>query len=94
MDIKVSVIVPLFNASAHIEKTILSLINQNFQDYEIIIVDDGSSDDGLEKAQEILSKSPIAYKLVYQRNKGVSAARNTGMEVARGKYFIFVDDDD
>ena len=49
MDIKVSVIVPLFNASAHIEKTILSLINQNFQDYEIIIVDDGSSDDGLKK---------------------------------------------
>lgn len=94
MDIKVSVIVPLFNASSHIEKTILSLINQNFQDYEIIVVDDGSIDDGLEKAQEILSKSPIAYKLVYQRNKGVSAARNTGMEVARGEYFLFVDDDD
>lgn len=94
MNFDVSVIVPLYNASDYIEETLLSLINQNFKNYEVIVVDDGSCDDSLDKAQNILSTSPIAYQLVHQRNKGVSGARNTGMEVARGKYILFVDDDD
>ena len=94
-NIKVSVIVPVYNGEEYIQTSISSIINQEFsENYEIIVVDDGSDDNSLDIAQELLSKSDIPYKLVYQRNSGVSVARNNGIEVSRGDYLVFVDSDD
>lgn len=94
-NIKVSVIVPVYNGEEYIQTSISSIINQEFsENYEIIVVDDGSDDDSLDIAQELLSKSDIPYKLVHQRNSGVSVARNNGIEVSRGDYLVFVDSDD
>ena len=93
-NVKVSVIIPIFNASKYISKTLSSVINQNFSDYEIIVVDDGSEDDSLDLAYNILSKSNISHYIIHQRNSGVSVARNNGMEVAKGDFILFVDDDD
>ena len=76
-NIKVSVIVPVYNGEEYIQTSISSIINQEFsENYEIIVVDDGSDDNSLDIAQELLSKSDIPYKLVHQRNSGVSVARN------------------
>ena len=94
-NIKVSVIVPVYNGEKYIQTSISSIINQEFsENYEIIVVDDGSDDNSLDIAQELLSKSDIPYKLVHQRNSGVSVARNNGIEVSRGDYLVFVDSDD
>ena len=94
-NIKVSVIVPVYNGEEYIQTSISSIINQEFsENYEIIVVDDGSDDNSLDIAQELLSKSDIPYKLVHQRNSGVSVARNNGIEVSRGDYLVFVDSDD
>lgn len=94
-NIKVSVIVPVYNGEEYIQTSISSIINQEFsENYEIIVVDDGSDDDSLDIAHELLSKSDIPYKLVHQRNSGVSVARNNGIEVSRGDYLVFVDSDD
>ena len=68
-NIKVSVIVPVYNGEEYIQTSISSIINQEFsENYEIIVVDDGSDDDSLDIAQELLSKSDIPYKFVHQRN--------------------------
>ena len=94
-NIKVSVIIPVYNNSEYISTSLSSLINQDFDElYEIIVVDDGSTDNSLDIAQELLSKSNIPYKLLHQRNSGVSTARNHGIEVSRGEYLVFVDSDD
>lgn len=93
-NIKVSIIVPMFNCSEYIADTLNSIINQNFTDYEIIVVDDGSTDDSLDIAYETLKESEIPHKIIHQRNSGVSVARNHGIEVSRGDYLVFVDGDD
>lgn len=94
-NIKVSVIVPVYNDEEYIQTSISSIMNQEFSEtYEIIVVDDGSTDNSLDIAQELLSKAAIPYKLVHQRNSGVSVARNHGIEVSRGDYLVFVDSDD
>lgn len=93
-NIKVSVIVPVYNCSEYISTTLNSIINQNFDNYEIIVIDDGSSDNSLDIIYETLSQTDIPHKIIHQRNSGVSVARNNGMEMARGQYFVFVDGDD
>lgn len=88
---KVSVIIPAYNAQKYLSETISSVINQTYQNLEIIIVDDGSTD----KTKEIIhsfSDSRITY--FYQSNSGVSTARNKGIEIATGDYFAFLDSDD
>lgn len=89
-----SVIVPVYNCSEYISTTLNSIINQNFDNYEIIVIDDGSSDNSLDIIYETLSQTDIPHKIIHQRNSGVSVARNNGMEMARGQYFVFVDGDD
>lgn len=93
-NIKVSVIVPVYNLSQYIGTTLDSIINQDFNSYELIVIDDGSSDDSLEIINEKLSKSLIEYEVIHQENSGVSSARNRGIEIARGEYLVFVDGDD
>lgn len=97
---KLSIIVPIYNVAPYLRKCVDSLLVQDITDYEIILVDDGSTDDSGAIADEILnthSQSPIAncqIKVVHQLNGGLSAARNAGIAAATGDYIIFVDSDD
>ena len=91
---KVSVIVPLYNGEAYISQTLNSIIDQDFDDFEIIIVNDGSTDNSLKIAENTLKDSKRPYKIINQKNQGVSSARNKGIDNASGDYLIFVDADD
>ena len=91
---KVSVIVPVYNLSQYVGSTLDSIINQDFKSFELIVIDDGSTDDSLEVINDKLSKSIITYKIIHQDNLGVSSARNRGIEEAQGEYLVFVDGDD
>ena len=91
---KVSVIVPVYNSCEYIGSTLDSIINQDFSSFELIVIDDGSTDNSLEIIKEKLSKSTISYEIIHQENAGVSCARNVGIEKASGEYLVFVDSDD
>ena len=86
-----SIIIPLYNKEVFIEKTLQSVLNQTFNDYEIIIVNDGSNDASLEKIKRFTDSR---IKIFHQNNQGVSVARNKGMKMAEGEYFCFLDADD
>ncbi len=86
-----SVVIPLYNKEHYIVDTINSVLNQTFQDYEIIIVDDGSKDNSYKVAKKVRSKK---INLLHQENQGVAVARNKGIENARGDYIAFLDADD
>ncbi len=91
---KVSVIVPVYNLSQYIGNTLDSIINQDFVSFEIIVVDDGSTDNSLDIIQKTLKNSNIPHKIIHQENGGVSAARNKGIDEVSGNYIVFVDGDD
>ncbi len=84
----ISIIIPAFNAENYIKDALDSIISQSFNDYEIIVVNDGSSD----KTTEIVKKYPV--KIIDQINSGASVARNNGLKAARGEYVFFMDADD
>jgi glycosyltransferase involved in cell wall biosynthesis len=86
-----SVIIPLYNKAPFIMRAIDSVLNQTFQDFEIIVVNDGSTDGGESLVEGYKSKS---IKLISQKNQGVSAARNTGIKEAKFPYIAFLDADD
>lgn len=89
----ISVIIPMYNASVYIKACIMSLLNQTFTDFEIIIVDDGSSDNSYSICKnDFLTESRV--RLFHQENKGVSSARAYGVRKAEGDYIFFVDADD
>lgn len=92
MDSLVSVIIPAFNAEKYIKASIDSILMQTFKDFEIIVVDDGSTDNTKEILNPYIKKSLIRY--IYRENRGPGAARNTGIRAARGKYICFLDADD
>lgn len=92
--IDVSVIVPVFNSEEYIGGTLDSIINQDFKNFEVIVIDDGSTDSSPEIINEKLSRSDISYNVIHQENSGVSSARNHGIEAAKGEYLVFVDADD
>ena len=90
MQPKLSVIIASYNHQDYIAETLSSLEEQTFQDFEIIIVDDGSSDKTVEVAKNAQSRAQIHT----QENRGVVAARNRGIAMAKGRYICFVDSDD
>ncbi len=90
---KYSIIVPLYNRCKIISTCIEGLMDTSFQDFEVIIVDDGSSDASYEVSQNLSQKYPNV-RVFKQENKGVSAARNYGIDNAQGDYIMFVDSDD
>ena len=90
----VSVIVPVYNSEEYIGTTLDSIINQDFRNFELIVIDDGSTDRSPQIINDKLSKSTIDYKIIRQENSGVSAARNCGISHATGKYLVFIDADD
>ena len=89
----VSIIVPIFNTYKYLNRCVESLIRQNYSDIECILVDDGSVDGSSELSDEYASRDS-RIKIIHQVNKGLSAARNVGIEAATGDYIAFVDSDD
>ena len=88
----ISIIVPCYNTKDYIEQCLDSLIHQSYKNLEIILVNDGSTDDTDAKIQPYLSDDRIRY--IIQENKGLSGARNTGLDIMKGEYVCFVDSDD
>lgn len=88
-----SVIIPVFNGGQDLEKCLLSLLIQTYQAFEIILVDDGSTDASRQKAEALLARRADSV-ILSQRNQGASSARNAGIRVARGEWLTFVDCDD
>lgn len=89
----VSIVVPVYNAEEYLRRLLESIKKQIFQDYELILVDDGSSDKSAEILEEYHSKDPRIH-VMHQKNSGAAAARNRGIEEANGKYITFLDADD
>lgn len=92
-NIKVSVIIPVYNAEAYLRQCLDSVINQTLQEIEIICVDDGSTDQSLDILKEY-EKNDSRITLLVQKNAGAGAARNKGLDIATGKYLSFLDSDD
>lgn len=90
---KVSVIVPLYNAAQYLHQCIKSILSQSFKDFELILIDDGSTDDSL-KICKSYEQSDNRIIVISETNGGVSKARNRGLNVAKGKWIAFVDADD
>ena len=93
----VSVIIPVYQVSDYIERCLSSVIRQTYQHIECIIVNDATEDDSMEKCERMIASysGPIRFRVVHhESNKGLSAARNTGMRNASGDYLYFLDSDD
>ena len=89
----VSIIIPCYNISSYISRTIESILNQTDNNWEIIAIDDGSSDNTLDILHEY-SKQSAQIHVLHQNNKGVSSARNLGLLHAIGEWIYFLDGDD
>lgn len=89
-----SVVIPLYNKAPYVRKALQSVFNQTFRDFELIVLDDGSSDDSYNVAKGVLDGSDIDYQLIHQVNAGVSTARNNGVAASHGDYICFLDADD
>ncbi len=89
----VSIIIPAYNVADYLEECVYSILCQTYINFEIIIIDDGSTDKTYIIGKRLASEN-AKIKLFHQENQGVSLARNTGMQKANGKYYIFVDADD
>lgn len=89
---KISVIVPVYNAEKTLDYCVESIINQTYKNLEILLIENGSTDNSLKKCQDFAAKD--ARVKVLESGKGVSKARNLGLSVMTGKYFAFVDSDD
>ena len=90
---KVSIIVPVYNTEPWLRECMDSLVNQTLKEIEIICVDDGSPDN-CGKILDEYAKKDTRIIVIHQKNQGVSAARNAGLDVASGEYITFVDSDD
>ena len=87
----ISVIIPAYNAQKTIYRCLESILNQTYRNIEVIVVNDGSSDDTENICRQFEDER---VRIVNQKNQGVSQARNTGIVLAQGKYICFVDSDD
>ena len=89
----ISIIVPVYNVRPYLEQCVRSIIAQTYQDWECILVDDGSTDGSRELCDKLEAEEE-RLKVIHQKNQGVSAARNHGIEMSTGEYICFIDSDD
>lgn len=92
-EIEASIIIPVYNTAGYIERAVKSVLNQTFQNFEIILVDDGSTDTSWEVCKQLINLSEKIH-IFHKENAGVSSARNLGLREAKGKYIFFLDSDD
>ena len=90
---KISIIVPVYNVSSFLSKCIESICGQEYPFLEIILVDDGSTDES-GKICDSYAEKDTRIKVIHKQNQGVSLARNTGLDVTTGQWICFVDGDD
>ena len=88
-----SIIIPVYNAEKYLKECINSVLRQKLEDYEVILVDDGSTDSSLKICRSYESKNSRV-KVLHQTNQGVSSARNSGIKQANGDWLTFIDSDD
>lgn len=91
---KLSIIIPVYNVEKYLPRCLDSVLYPNLSDYEIIIVNDGSSDSSPAIAARYAAEHPLLIRLISTENGGLGHARNTGLEYARGEYILFLDSDD
>ncbi len=91
--VRLSIIIPVYNAEEYLDRCIVSIAEQNFHSYEVILVDDGSSDSS-PMICDRYSATDSRFRTIHKENGGVSSARNAGMNLAKGEYLMFVDSDD
>ena len=89
----VTIIIPIYNTEKYLDKCLESVRNQTYEDIEIVMIDDGSTDKSNDIAKKYVDVDR-RFKLISQKNKGVSAARNKGLDISKGDYILFVDSDD
>ena len=94
MDELVSIVIPVHNAEKYINETINSVINQTYQNWELILVDDCSTDKSIKIINNIIKKNKKIKLIKLKKNSGAAVARNTGIDEAKGKYICFLDADD
>ncbi len=90
---KLSIVIPVYNVGKTLERCVQSVLNQKFRDYQIILVDDGSTDNSGEICEQLLRQDQ-RIQVIHQKNAGLSAARNAGIKKAKGEYITFIDSDD
>lgn len=93
MSIKFSIIIPVYNVERYLVQCLESIISQSIQDYEVILVDDGSTDSSPSICDNYANRSN-KFRVLHKKNEGVSVARNIGLSIASGEYVCFVDSDD
>lgn len=89
----VSIIIPVYNAKTHLEACVQSILDQSYKHFELLLINDGSSDGSSELCDELSQKSE-KIRVIHKENGGVSSARNAGLDIASGDYIVFVDSDD
>ena len=90
---KISTIVPVYNTEKYVGRCIDSIISQTYPDWELILVDDGSTDGSLNIIESYAKKDP-RINVIHQKNEGPGMARNSGIVQATGEYIVFIDSDD
>ena len=90
---KISVIIPIYNAEVYLENCLESIKNQSFTDYEVLLIDDGSTDNS-GKICDVFATKDFRFQVIHKSNGGVSSARNIGIEQAKGEWICFMDSDD
>lgn len=91
--VKISVVIPVYNVEKYLQECVNSVLRQTYTDFEVILVDDGSTDSGGRICDDYAQKDPRV-RVIHQANGGLSVARNTGLRAAQGKYVYFLDSDD
>lgn len=91
---KFSIIIPVYNTSRYLPKCFDSILSQSFKDYEVIIINDGSTDNSLKIIEKYCRRYKDTFNVFTTKNQGLSMARNTGVKKSKGEYLIFVDSDD
>ena len=94
MPVKVSIIIPLYNKEEYIERALKCIEDQSFEDWECIIIDDGSTDGSAVIVKNFISNRGNKWRYLRQKNRGQAAARNTGIDLSLGEYIAFLDADD